>query len=396
MRNFSFNLPEGGNNSTQRLRKPQFYCNRFRCFPTLEPRSSENMAISCATKIESFLKKTHNNYKILYKKSHEELLFDEAKQILSKPESHYLDLAARYHFTEWQTKLLMRDIGNLKEVLSSLPTWQHHDKPTAILKSLFRVIQEFFIQSENSKSSLRHSKQIGYVLAFLVQMNFNLRSVPHLKFINYDCLHQVQNFSPTLRKLELMIKNIQIKTTIEEYQSGEFKKHPREKLESLFFNIVDKIRNRENVSYGSHYRRILKEIDDLTALPEDSNYFIIPSSHDIRVWTAVIVGPPWSMYHGGLFYASIEIPQDYPFKPPRILLLNKILHPQIFENGKICLDVLGECFSPALTIDKIMGLLCKSLKDPDPCCFVESPAKELLDNKLNLKEIALEWVEKFA
>ena len=40
-----------------------------------------------------------------------------------------------------------------------------------------------------------------------------------------------------------------------------------------------------------------------------------------------ILGPPETPYVGGVFHLSIDIPDEFPFKPPKIKFITKIYHP---------------------------------------------------------------------
>lgn len=68
-----------------------------------------------------------------------------------------------------------------------------------------------------------------------------------------------------------------------------------------------------------------------------------------------------SPYAGGVFFLAIHFPTDYPFKPPKVNFTTRIYHPNINSNGSICLDILRDQWSPALTISKGM-LMEKNLR----------------------------------
>lgn len=48
-----------------------------------------------------------------------------------------------------------------------------------------------------------------------------------------------------------------------------------------------------------------------------------------------ITGPEGTVYEGGLYQIEVNLPQDYPFKPPKLRFVNKVYHPNINEKGHI-------------------------------------------------------------
>jgi len=112
-------------------------------------------------------------------------------------------------------------------------------------------------------------------------------------------------------------------------------------------------------------QRIAKELENLTADPP-ANCSAGPIEDDIFHWQATLMGPQDSPYEGGIFVMNIKFPGDYPFKPPKVTFETKIFHPNINSSGGICLDILKEAWSPALTISKVLLSICSLLCDPNP------------------------------
>lgn len=78
------------------------------------------------------------------------------------------------------------------------------------------------------------------------------------------------------------------------------------------------------------------------------------------------MGPEDSPYEGGVYFLNINFPLDYPFKPPKVTFATRIYHPNINASGGICLDILKDQWSPALTISKVLLSICSLLTDPNP------------------------------
>lgn len=72
--------------------------------------------------------------------------------------------------------------------------------------------------------------------------------------------------------------------------------------------------------------------------------------HQTKIPLTFIKGD--SPFQGGVFFLAIHFPTDYPFKPPKVNFTTRIYHPNINSNGSICLDILRDQWSPALTISK--------------------------------------------
>ena len=83
-----------------------------------------------------------------------------------------------------------------------------------------------------------------------------------------------------------------------------------------------------------------------------------------------------SPYSGGVFFLDLHFPVDYPFKPPKVTFVTKIYHPNINQNGSICLDILRDQWSPALTVSKGE---CTSCFGPAWCLPFRSAPFDLLD-----------------
>ena len=102
---------------------------------------------------------------------------------------------------------------------------------------------------------------------------------------------------------------------------------------------------------NSRIMKELKELQEGAKASKDKVVEAVTVDNNLRHWKGKIFGPDDTPYDGGTFYIDINIPQEYPFKPPVMKFITKIWHPNISSaNGAICLDILKNEWTPALTI----------------------------------------------
>ncbi|URE32660.1 GPI-anchored protein [Musa troglodytarum] len=143
-------------------------------------------------------------------------------------------------------------------------------------------------------------------------------------------------------------------------------------------------------------RRIQKELQDLQRDPPAS-CSAGPVGEDLFHWQATIMGPSDSPYAGGVFFVTIHFPPDYPFKPPMVNFQTKVYHPNINSNGSICLDILKDQWSPALTISKVLLSVSSLLTDPNPDDPLVPEIAHMYNNhRRRYEEMARSWTQKHA
>lgn len=100
---------------------------------------------------------------------------------------------------------------------------------------------------------------------------------------------------------------------------------------------------------------------------------VLREGEDVFRWQACIAGPPNTAYAGGLFFLDVDLPHDYPFCPPNIRFTTPVYHCNIRADGYTTAGgyTKRECWSPAMTISKVLISIQCLLSEPNPetsCC----------------------------
>ncbi|KAI8064491.1 ubiquitin-conjugating enzyme/RWD-like protein [Gongronella butleri] len=156
------------------------------------------------------------------------------------------------------------------------------------------------------------------------------------------------------------------------------------------------VKKKTNSLANTTTKRITKELADISLDPP-SNCSAAPKNDNIMEWCSTIAGPSDSPYAGGIFFLDIMFPPEYPFKPPKVTFRTRIYHCNINSQGAICLDILKDNWSPALTIAKVLLSICSLLTDPNPHDpLVGSIAQEYLLDREAHDRNAREWTKRYA
>ena len=68
----------------------------------------------------------------------------------------------------------------------------------------------------------------------------------------------------------------------------------------------------------------------------------------------MIFGPEGTEWEGGVFKLKMEFTDQYPNKPPNVKFVTEIFHPNVYTDGKICLDILMNNWSPVYDVLNVL------------------------------------------
>ena len=94
-----------------------------------------------------------------------------------------------------------------------------------------------------------------------------------------------------------------------------------------------------SASNNSAVRALQMELKSLQTSPVEG-FTVTCDGANIFKWTVAIFGPPGTLYQGGYFKADLKFPNNYPYSPPAMRFLSKVWHPNVYENGDLCVSIL--------------------------------------------------------
>ncbi|XP_061172201.1 protein asteroid homolog 1-like [Saccostrea echinata] len=91
---------------------------------------------------------------------------------------------------------------------------------------------------------------------------------------------------------------------------------------------------------GGAVKALQLELKKIREEPVEGFRVNLMNDDSLFEWEVAIFGPPGTMYEGGYFKAHMKFPQDYPYNPPSVKFISKMWHPNVYENGDVCISIL--------------------------------------------------------
>jgi len=150
--------------------------------------------------------------------------------------------------------------------------------------------------------------------------------------------------------------------------------------------------------------RIAREVDMLRLNPPAgiSAWVVQPEEADgsLRL-EAAVSPPPGTPYTGGRFCLEVRLSKQYPFEAPSVRFVTKIFHPNVDEQGRICLDSLklppNGAWRPSLNMVQVLSQIQILMSEPglgDP--LMPNIAELYQSDYQQFRSTAADWTARYA
>ena len=107
-------------------------------------------------------------------------------------------------------------------------------------------------------------------------------------------------------------------------------------------------------------------------------------------------------WNHGRFVFKFYIPNGWPFERPTVKILTRVYHPNIQEikdqitEGAVCLNILRENYTPAITLPQIIVGLQYLFADPNPTSPLNAEAaEEYLKNMASFRLKVRDYIDQY-
>ncbi|XP_004068939.1 ubiquitin-conjugating enzyme E2 C [Oryzias latipes] len=135
-----------------------------------------------------------------------------------------------------------------------------------------------------------------------------------------------------------------------------------------------------NMTKGSVSKRLQQELMTLM-MSGDKGISAFPESDNLFKWVGTIDGAQGTVYEGLRYRLSFDFPAGYPYQAPRVRFVTPCFHPNVDDQGFICLDILKDKWSALYDVRSILLSIQSLLGEPNNESPLNTTAAEMWDNQ---------------
>ncbi|KAL6077200.1 Ubiquitin-conjugating enzyme protein UbcC [Balamuthia mandrillaris] len=91
---------------------------------------------------------------------------------------------------------------------------------------------------------------------------------------------------------------------------------------------------------GSAAKFLQQQFKKLQSDPVEGFAVELPDESNLFEWRIYAEGPKDTFYQGGVFQLKMNFPEDFPMSPPELRFISEFWHPNVYEDGKVCISIL--------------------------------------------------------
>ncbi|KAH7365223.1 hypothetical protein KP509_18G015100 [Ceratopteris richardii] len=89
-----------------------------------------------------------------------------------------------------------------------------------------------------------------------------------------------------------------------------------------------------------------------------------------------------TLWEGGIFSLRLTFGENYPEKPPRVRFTLEVFHPNVYNDGTLCMDIIQDAWSPCHNVSNILTSIQSLLSDPNLASPANLEAAHLYQNEI--------------
>eukprot|EP01063_Lacrimia_lanifica_P030048 TRINITY_DN4710_c0_g4_i1.p2 TRINITY_DN4710_c0_g4~~TRINITY_DN4710_c0_g4_i1.p2 ORF type:complete len:183 (+),score=79.50 TRINITY_DN4710_c0_g4_i1:74-622(+) len=172
----------------------------------------------------------------------------------------------------------------------------------------------------------------------------------------------------------------------------------RKGLEKRMMTLKKEKEDKKSGGKTSADIRVVKDLGevDLTG----SSTTLEQPDREVMSELTLTLRPTEGFYEGGTFRFKVHIPHDYPHTPPKVTYdlergdQHRIFHPNIDEDGRVCLNILRAEWRPVLTLKAVIFGMELLFAEPNPDDPLNKAAAQVLRrDRRTFAMIAREWMQ---